>query len=437
VPSPCSNLAIDSKLRGCDVVALKVEAIAPNGYATDRATVRQRKTGRPVKFELTDQTRQAVDAYLRAGSKKPGEFLFTTRRGTGRCMTTRQYARLVSGWIASISMGGSAMKLIQFRTPGPVSVLECLDVPIPEPRSDEVLIRAHAIGVGMPDVLIRAGTYNFMPPLPAVPGQELSGTIERVGAGVTTRRPGQRVYTSARERPHRGGHYAEFVATPADATFLLPDTVTFDAAATLANYQVAYHIFNDAVRLRKGQSVLIYAAAGGMGNALIDLAKAADLVVIGVVSGEEKSKFARNLGADHVIDRKAEKVGERIKQITRDRGVDIIIDPVAGPTIPDNIRLLAPCGVLVLYGALGGKAQHDLQPTLRLTKNSPAVRQFTIHTWDDLVEERRAGMRALIEMLAAGKLHPRIHGHLPLAEAKRAHEMLESGAVLGKLLLRP
>jgi NADPH2:quinone reductase len=334
-------------------------------------------------------------------------------------------------------MGGSAMKLVQFRTPGPVSVLECLDVPIPEPRSDEVLIRAHAIGVGMPDVLIRAGTYNFMPPLPAVPGQELSGTIEKVGAGVTTRRVGQRVYTSARERPHRGGHYAEFVATPADATFLLPDTVTFDTAATLANYQVAYHIFNDAVRQRKGQSVLIHAAAGGMGNALIDLAKAADLVVIGVVSGDEKSKFARNLGADHVIDRKAEKVGERIKQITRNRGVDIIIDPVAGPTIPDNIRLLAPCGVLVLYGALGGKAQHDLQPTLRLTKNSPAVRQFTIHTWDDLVEERRAGMRALIEMLAAGKLHPHIHGHLPLAEAKRAHEMLESGAVLGKLLLRP
>jgi tripartite-type tricarboxylate transporter receptor subunit TctC len=86
----------------------------------------------------------------------------------------------------------------------------------------------------MPDVLIRAGTYNFMPPLPAVPGQELSGTIEKVGAGVTTRRVGQRVYTSARERPHRGGHYAEFVATPADATFLLPDTVTFDTAATLA-----------------------------------------------------------------------------------------------------------------------------------------------------------------------------------------------------------
>jgi len=329
------------------------------------------------------------------------------------------------------------MQLIQFREPGPSSVLRCLEVPIPEPRSDEVLIRAHAIGVGMPDVLIRAGTYQFMPPLPATPGQELSGTIEKIGTGVTTRRPGQRVYTNARERPHRGGHYAEFIAAPADATFLLPDAITFDAAATLANYQVAYHILNDAVRPRKGQSILIYAAAGGMGNALIDLAKAAELVVIGVVSGEEKSRFARNLGADHVIDRRVEKVGERVRQVTNERGVDIIIDPVAGPTIPDNIRLLAPCGMLILYGALGGKAQHDLQPTLRLTRHSPGLRLFTIHTWDDLVEERRAGIRTLIAALAAGKPIPRIHGHLPLAEAKRAHDMLESGAVLGKLLLQP
>jgi integrase len=98
------NLAIDSKLRGCDVVALKVDDIAPNGYAIDRATVRQRKTGRPVKFELTDQTRQAVDDYLRDASKKPGEFLFTSRRRIGRCMTTRQYARLVTEWIASIGL---------------------------------------------------------------------------------------------------------------------------------------------------------------------------------------------------------------------------------------------------------------------------------------------------------------------------------------------
>ena len=99
--------------------------------------------------------------------------------------------------------------------------------------------------------------------------------------------------------------------------------------------------------------------------------------------------------------------------------------------------MLAPCGILILYGALGGKAQLDLQPTLRASKNSPAVRQFSIHTWDNLVEERRAGMRNVIEMLAAGKLHPRIHARLPLGEAQRAHEMLESGVVMGKLLLQP
>jgi NADPH2:quinone reductase len=99
--------------------------------------------------------------------------------------------------------------------------------------------------------------------------------------------------------------------------------------------------------------------------------------------------------------------------------------------------MLAPCGTLLIYGALGGKAQLDLLPTLRLRRTSPAVRQFTIHTWDHLVEERRAGMRALIDMLAAGKLHPRIHARLPLSEVRRAHEMLESGAVVGKLLLVP
>jgi integrase len=98
------NLAIDSKLRGCDVLGIKVDDIAPHGYTVDRATVRQRKTGRPVKFELTEQTRQAVDDYLRDASKKPGEFLFTSSRRIGRCLGTRQYARLVSGWVGSIGL---------------------------------------------------------------------------------------------------------------------------------------------------------------------------------------------------------------------------------------------------------------------------------------------------------------------------------------------
>jgi integrase len=101
---PLFNLAIDSKLRGCDVVSARVEDVAPNGYTMDRGTVRQRKTGRPVKFELTDQTRQAIDDYLKAAAKMPGEFLFAGRRGSGYSMTTRQYSRLLSEWIAGIGL---------------------------------------------------------------------------------------------------------------------------------------------------------------------------------------------------------------------------------------------------------------------------------------------------------------------------------------------
>src|SRR6202163_864958 len=110
------------------------------------------------------------------------------------------------------------MKLIQVRKPGPPGVMQLLDVAVPEPKPGEVMIKAYAIGVGIPDTLIRAGTYSWMPPLPATPGTELSGMIEKVGLSVTSRRPGQRVYASARERSHRGGHYAEFIATPGDAT---------------------------------------------------------------------------------------------------------------------------------------------------------------------------------------------------------------------------
>ncbi len=101
------NLASDSKLRACDVVSLKVEDVAPNGYAVDRATVRQRKTGRPVKFEITEQTRQAVDDYLKAVQKKPGDYVFTGHGGKGRCLTTRQHARLLSEWIAGIGLDPS------------------------------------------------------------------------------------------------------------------------------------------------------------------------------------------------------------------------------------------------------------------------------------------------------------------------------------------
>ncbi|HUZ73296.1 MAG TPA: zinc-dependent alcohol dehydrogenase family protein [Stellaceae bacterium] len=330
------------------------------------------------------------------------------------------------------------MKIIQFREPGPPEVMACLDVPIPTPQPGEVLVRAHSIGVGIPDTLIRSGTYNWMPPLPATPGTELSGVIEAVGPGVTARKVGQRVVASARERPHRGGHYAEYVATPADATFVLPDRVDLEQAAALANYQVGYHMLKDAAKVTSGASLLLYAAAGGMGNAVIDLARAWDLTVVGVVSTDEKARFARDLGAHHVINRRGENVAERVAALTRGRGVDFIIDPVAGPTIAGNLPLLAPMGMLVIYGGLGGRAHGDVLAEMRKHgRICPAIRSFSIHAWDDRPEERRAGMRALIDMLAAGQLHPHIHARLKLADAVEAHRRLESGDVIGKLLLQP
>jgi NADPH2:quinone reductase len=330
------------------------------------------------------------------------------------------------------------MKLIEFREPGPPSVLQSRDAPIPTPREGEVVVRAHSMGVGIPDTLIRAGTYGWMPPLPATPGTEMSGTIEAVGPGVTSRRIGQRVYTSARERPHRGGHYAEYIATPAEATFVLPDSADLEAAATLANYQVGYHMLRDAVRVMKGQTILIYAAAGGMGNALIDLSLAWGLTIIGIVSTDEKTRFARDLGAHHVVNRKTDDIAERIKSLTDGRGVDVIIDPVGGPTVAGNLALLAPMGMLAIYGGLGGRNHGDVLAAMRgLGRISPAIRSFSIHAWDHLVEERRAGMRALIDMLGAGLLHPRIHARLKLSDARKAHELLESGVVMGKLLLQP
>src|SRR5262249_47321602 len=166
---------------------------------------------------------------------------------------------------------------------------------------------------------------------------------------------------SARERSQRGGCYAEFIATPADGTYVLPPHVSFDAAASLANYQVAYHLLRDGARARRGDRLLTYGAAGGMGSALIDLACAEGIEVIGVVSSASKGEFAREVGAAHVINRKA----ERVAGITGGRGVDIVIDPVGGPSFADNLALIGSMGIVINYGGLAGRAEGDLLAAMR------------------------------------------------------------------------
>jgi NADPH2:quinone reductase len=330
------------------------------------------------------------------------------------------------------------MKIAQFKTPGPPSVLEYIEVPTPEPKAGEVLVRAHAIGVGMPDVMIRRGVYNWMPPLPAAPGTEMSGIIEKLGAGVTRFKPGQRVVVSARDRPHRGGCYAEYNATPEDSVYALPDGADMDQAAALANYQVAYHLLYDCIAFKPGQSVLVQGAAGGTGSALVDVALSAGLKVIGLCSGAAKIDFVKSFGVEHVIDRQRDDVAEAVKAATQGRGVDFIMDFAGGPDFAKNFALLAPYGTVVSYGQLAGKPPGDVYAALRAqAAKNLALRVFSIHIYDHWREPMQTGMRWLIERLGRGEIRPRIYDRIPLADARRAHEVFESGQVMGKLLLRP
>jgi NADPH2:quinone reductase len=266
----------------------------------------------------------------------------------------------------------------------------------------------------------------------------MSGIVRAVGLGASAFEVGQPVIVSARERTERGGCYAQFIAVEEAAAFALPAGVDMEAAACLANYQVAWHLLWSAARARAGETVLLYAAAGGVGNAVVDLARDSGLTVIGVVSDTAKAHCAREIGCAHVVDRKREDVGERVREITHGRGVDIIVDPVGGPMFLRHFDMLAPLGAIVHYGHLGGKVEADLAGAFRKHfGHSPAVRAFSMHALDDWPAKRREATLDLIAKLAAGRIRPRIHARLPLAEAARAHRMLEAGEVLGKILLKP
>jgi NADPH:quinone reductase len=330
------------------------------------------------------------------------------------------------------------MRAIRLERTGPAEVLELVHLDKPMPGPDEVLVKAHAIGVGVPDLMVRTGRYMWMPPLPAIPGIEMSGTVETVGAAIATLKPGQKVIVSARERPHRCGCYAEYIAAKPSEIFVLPATIDLDAAAALANYQVAYHLIHSASRVRTGETVLIYAAAGGVGSAAVELATQAGLTAIGVISSAAKAEFVRDRGAVATIDRTTENLPDRVRALTNDRGVDLILDPVGGPNFTDNIPLLAPLGMLIEFGGLAGPATGDLLAAMnRRFGESPAVRRFSMHSFDHNPALRAEATHALLDLLASGRIRPRIHDRIPLAEAARAHRLLESGQVVGKLLLCP
>lgn len=330
------------------------------------------------------------------------------------------------------------MKAVQIQTPGGPEMLNYVDLPKPPVRAGEVLVRARACGVGRADSLIRRGVYHQMPPLPANPGNELAGEIEAVGEGVRDLEIGDKVFIGARDLPRRGGCYTEYMGISADIPYKLPKHVNLEEAACLANYQIAWMLLHEAVGPKPLKSVLVIGAAGGIGSALVQLAKSDGMTVIGTVSGPEKADFARSIGVDHVINYRMEDVIDRVKSITSARGVDAVFDHICGPDFTRYPSILAELGWLVSYNAFTPLPEKDLLSALRENVDkSPAVRCFSAHVFDARRDKRRPITANLIDLLAKGSIKPAIGVRLPMSQARLAHEMLDAGQSNGKIILIP
>lgn len=332
----------------------------------------------------------------------------------------------------------SLMKAIVMERPGPPEVLRYVDVPMPEPAPGQVLVRAHAIGVGMPEVLVRRGQYGWMPPLPAIPGIEMSGVVERLGAGVTTLKVGQPVFVSARELPVRGGCYAEYIAAEAEALYPLPEGIDLDAAAALSNYQVAWHLLHSAPHGMRYESFMATAAAGGVGSALVQLGKLYGKQVIGLVDTDERVAFVLGLGADGAVNSLTENVTARVHALTAGRGVDMVFDAIGGTTFADHFERLAPFGLAVSFGFLAGPPGGDVMGAIfRRITDCLGMRIFSMHAFDQDRAKRRGVTEELFGLAAAGKIKPPIFARLPLADAGKAQALIEEGKVQGKVILKP
>jgi NADPH2:quinone reductase len=326
------------------------------------------------------------------------------------------------------------MKAIQISASGGPEVLDYVDLPEPVPDEGEVVVRAQAIGVGKPDALFRTGAYRWRPPLPAVPGAEMSGTIEALGRGVSHVQIGDRVLVYR----FAGGCYAEKIALPASDVTALPSSVDLDDAVSIPNYQVAWALLNEAARGIEAKTVYVNGAAGGIGVAVIQLCRLSGIDVIAGASTAEKCAFARAQGATHTVDYGRDNVVERVRACTGGRGADLILDHIVGKDFTDNLKMLAPMGMVVSFNALGGFPEKDLFREMRAhLPVSPAVRCFTMHTFDRDPHARKRIAARTIELFAAGKVTPPVHARLALAETRRAHEMLDARAALGKIILKP
>jgi NADPH2:quinone reductase len=322
------------------------------------------------------------------------------------------------------------MKAIQVQKHGGPEVLTLVDIRVPTPKPNEALVKIAASGVNFIDVYFREGRYAAT--LPFVDGQEAAGTVSEIGAEVKTVKPGDRVaYTNAL------GSYAEYAAVPADRLVRVPDAVKPEqAAAAMLQGMTAHYLVNTTYPLKKGETALIHAAAGGVGLLLVQMAKQTGARVIGTAGTADKIKLAREAGADEMINYREQDFEAETKRFTGGKGVDVVYDGVGQSTFDKGLNVLRPRGYMVLFGASSGPVA-PVDPIKLLQKGSLFLTRPSLGHYIASREELERRASDVLGMVANGKLKLRIEHVYKLQDAQQAHRDLEGRKTSGKLLVVP
>jgi NADPH2:quinone reductase len=324
------------------------------------------------------------------------------------------------------------MKALLCTRYGTADDLELADVPDPTPGAGEAVVRVAAAALNFFDTLIIAGKYQVKPPLPFSPAAEFAGTVESVGAGVSTFAVGDRVLGYA-------GHGAarQRIAVATDKLVKLPDGLEFDRAAGICvTYGTTLYALKDRAHLKAGETLAVLGASGGVGLAAVELGKLLGARVIACASSAEKLAFAHRHGADLGIDYGKDDLKEALRKATDDKGVDVIYDPVGGAFAEAALRSIAWYGRFLVIGFAAGDIP-KLPLNLVLLKSCDVLGVF----WGAWIPRNPAGHRANTEQLlawvAAGKLSSHVHAAYPLDQAAAALKAIGSRKVMGKIILRP
>lgn len=322
------------------------------------------------------------------------------------------------------------MKAVRVYETGGPEKLVYEEVPALSPGQEQVLVKIASIGVNFIDIYYRTGLYRS--PLPFIPGQEAAGTVEKIGSGVEGLAPGDRVAYAGTM-----GAYAEYALVPAQKLVRLPEKVDFDtAAAVMLQGMTAHYLTHSTYPLRKGETILLHAAAGGVGLLLIQIAKSLGARVIGTVSTEEKATLAREAGADQVILYERDDFEKEVRKITGEAGVSVVYDSVGKTTFEKSLNCLRPRGMMVLFGQSSGPVP-PFDPAILNAKGSLYLTRPGLPHYLASREELQWRARDVLERVAENRLKVRIDRAFPLADAGRAHEALGGRQTSGKVLLRP